>query len=274
MNFLWWKEKRFKMVWRLEKGSRVGYVVGTAHFFPTSLEKPLTRLLQEVETVLFEGPLDEESMAKVAECGRKPEGGPSLFQALDPKTIEAINKEFRDRLVPSNSAESYLQQLQPSNTDFARFYLESARPWLAFFTLWSTYLGWKHSIDMEAYHIAKRLGKDIRFLETIEEQLVAMDGIPFERIVDYVNRFDQWKSYKRTFLNYFLAGELEKLMARTPRFPTRCESILGMRDARFFERMIGYYEARPSIAFLGMSHIPAVKSMFVDSGFSVIQTVA
>ncbi len=262
------------MVWRVEKAGTRGFLVGTAHFFPTSLEKPLTRLLQEVETVIFEGPLDEESMSKVAGYGRKPEEGPSLYRALDPKTIEAINKEFRDRLVPSNSAESYLQQLQPTNTDFARFYLEGARPWLAFFALWSTYLDWKHSIDMEAYQIAKRLGKDVRSLETIEEQLVAMDGIPFDRIVDYVNRFDHWKSYKRTFLNYFLAGELEKMMARTPRFPTRCESILGMRDARFFERMIGYYEARPSIAFLGMSHIPAVKAMFLDSGFSINQTVA
>ena len=273
MNFFWWKEKRFRMVWRVEKAGARGFLVGTAHFFPTSVEKPLARLIQAVETVLFEGPLDEASMARVAEYGRKAEGTPPLYEALDSATVQAINQEFRKRLPPSRFAE-FAQVLQPSEVDLAEVYTRGVRPWLAFFALWSAYLDWKHSIDLEAYRIAKRLGKEIRPLETIEEQLVAMDGIPFERIVDYVNRFDQWKSYKRTFLNYFLAGELERLMARTPRFPTRCESILGMRDARFFERMVGYYESRTSIAFLGMSHIPALKSMFIDSGFSVIQTVA
>ena len=262
------------MVWRVERDGPRGFLVGTAHFFPASLRKPLTRLIQAVETVVFEGPLDEASMARVAEYGRKPGEVRSLDEALDPGTIQAINKEFRNRFVPSNSAESVLPFIQHSETDFVELYIRGVRPWMAFFTLWSMYLNWKYSIDMEAFQIARKLGQEIRFLETIDEQLAAMDGIPLERIADYVNRFDQWKSYRREFLNHFLEGDLEKLMSRTPRFPTRCESIFGIRDSRFFGRMIGFYETGTAVAFLGMSHIPTIKTMFLNAGYSLTQTVA
>ena len=263
-----------KMVWRIEQGSRRGFLVGTAHFFPHSLTKSLTTLMQEVETVIFEGPLDETSMAKIAEYGRQAQTSPSLDEALDPKVIHQINKEFRDRCAPSSSAESTLQMIQPSKVDAMDVYVRGVRPWMAFFTLWSTYLGWKYSIDMEAFHVAQRLGKRIEFLETIEEQLVALDEIPFDRIVDYVNRFDQWKSYKQFFLNHFSTGDLEGLMSRTNRFPTRCESILGMRDSRFFERMIGFFETGRAMAFVGMSHIPSLQKMFLNAGYRVEQTAA
>jgi uncharacterized protein YbaP (TraB family) len=137
---------------------------------------------------------------------------------------------------------------------------------MAFFSLWSSYLNWHHSIDMEAFHIAQRLGKKIHFLETVEEQLVALDGIPFDRIVEYVNRFQHWKSYKEQFLRDFLEGDLERLMSRTTKFPTRCESILGLRDERFFERMKPFFEKGSAIAFFGLSHIPAIKKMFINEG--------
>lgn len=274
MNFLWWKEKRLKMVWRIEQGSRTGFLVGTAHFFPHSLARPLTTLMQDVETVIFEGPLDEASMAKIAEYGRQTQTSASLDEALDPKVIHQINKEFKDRWIPSSSAESHLQMIRPTKVDAMDVYVRGVRPWMAFFTLWSTYLGWKYSIDMEAFHVAQRLGKRIEFLETIEEQLAALDGIPFGRIVEYVNRFDQWKSYREFFLEHFRSGDLEGLMSRTNRFPTRCESILGMRDSRFFDRMVGFFEAGRAMALLGMSHVPAIQKMFLSAGYRVEQIAA
>ena len=61
------REKPLRMVWRVEKDGRRSYLVGTAHFFPYSFVGSLTRLLQKVGTVMFEGPLDEESTARIAE---------------------------------------------------------------------------------------------------------------------------------------------------------------------------------------------------------------
>jgi uncharacterized protein YbaP (TraB family) len=271
MIFAWLREKKLKMVWRTEKEKRIAFLVGTAHFSPYHFRKSLTELIRSVEDVLFEGPLDPESMAKVTQHGRQSEGTSSLGEALEPEVIKEINERLNVSSIPHRSAESYLELFTSSSFDFLESHVKGVRPWMAFFTLWSSYLNWHYSIDMEAFHVAQKLKKKIHFLETTEEQLAALDGIPFERIVEYVNRFGQWRSYKEQFLNDYLQGNLEKLMSRTTGFPTRCESILGRRDERLFERMKAFFENGSAIAFLGLSHIPAMKKMFIHEGYEVTQ---
>jgi hypothetical protein len=273
MNLSWWKGRRLKTVWRVQKEGMSCFLVGTAHFFPYSFKNTLIKLIKGVDTVLFEGPLDPESMAKVTQHGQVPGGTPFLYDALEPEVIKKVNRCLNDR-VPHRSAESYLALFEPRPSDFLETHVRGVRPWMAFFSLWSSYLNWHHSIDMEAFHIAQRLGKKIHFLETVEEQLVALDGIPFDRIVEYVNRFQHWKSYKEQFLRDFLEGDLERLMSRTTKFPTRCESILGLRDERFFERMKPFFEKGSAIAFFGLSHIPAIKKMFINEGYEVTQELS
>jgi hypothetical protein len=271
MIFSWLKKKRLKMVWKTEREGRIAFLVGTAHFSPYHFRKSLTELIRGVENVLFEGPLDPESMAKVTQHGRQTGGTPSLYEALEPAVIEEINERLNVSSIPHRSAESYLELFNSSSFDFVESHIKGVRPWMSFFTLWSSYLNWNYSIDLEAFHVAQNLKKKIHFLETIEEQLAALDGIPFERIVEYVNRFEHWKSYKEQFLNDYLQGNLEKLMSRTTGFPTRCESILGLRDERFFERMKAFFEKGSAIAFFGLSHIPAIKKMFINEGYEVTQ---
>ena len=60
MHLFFWKEKPLRTIWKVEKAGCTSFLVGTAHFSPYSFKKSLTRLIQDVETVLFEGPLDEE----------------------------------------------------------------------------------------------------------------------------------------------------------------------------------------------------------------------
>jgi uncharacterized protein YbaP (TraB family) len=273
--FFWrTKRKPFRMVWRIEKEGKTSYLGGTAHFFPSSLRRDIEKLIHWTEDVLFEGPLDQESMARVANYGRQGESGPSVYEALDPAAKKEINKQFSHPFSHPLSSDSYLQLFIPSSSDFLEAYTRGVRPWMAFFNLWSSNLNWRHSIDLEAYYIALKMGKKIHFLETIEEQLAALDGIPFERIVEYVNTFEHWKSYKEQFLRDFLEGNLEKLMSRTNKFPTRCESILGRRDERFFERMKPFVERGSAIAFFGLSHIPAIKKMFINEGYDVTQVLS
>jgi len=262
------------MLWRLEKKGKISYLAGTAHFYPFRIEKALTQLIQRVETVLLEGPMDPESMAKVVRYGQQAEGAPSLYDAIDPIVKKEINRQLGQRSSLPGSTDSYLQLFPFTPSDFLEAHIGGVRPWMAFFALWSTYLDWKHSIDMEAYQIALKLGKKIRFLETLEEQFKAMDGIPFERILDYVNRFEHWKSYKNQFLNYFIEGDLEKLMSRTPRFPTRCESILDHRDPMLFKRIKVFFEQGDAIAFLGISHIPEIKKLFFQEDYKISQEIS
>jgi len=267
---MWWKRQKLRMVWQVEKEGRVSFLVGTAHFSPYLFERALSELFHRVEIVFFEGPLDDETLSRVAQYGRQGEGRPSVYDALSPDVIQTINRHFDDRL-PHRSAESYLEVFSPPSSGFLEVHARGVRPWMALFTLWSAFLDWKHSLDRDAFLLAQRLGKKICFLETIEEQLAALDGIPFERIVDYINRFARWGSYKKQFINGYLRGDLEGLMSRTTGFPTRCESILGERDQNFFERLQSSFEKGGCVAFLGLSHILPMVNLFSGSGYRVTQ---
>jgi len=269
----WWKREKLRMVWQLEKEGRVSFLVGTAHFSPYRFERALVQLLQRVETAFFEGPLDDGTLTRVAEYGRNGEGCPSVYDALDPEVLQAINCYFDDR-IPHRSAESYLELFRSPSSSFLETRVRGARPWMALFTLWSGFLAWKHSLDRDAFHCAQRLGKKICFLETIEEQLAALDGIPFERIVDYINRFARWSSYKNQFIHDYLRGDLRRLMSRTTGFPTRCDSILGERDRKFFERLKPSFDQEVGVAFLGLSHILPIQKMFLDAGYQVTQVTS
>ena len=73
--------------------------------------------------------------------------------------------------------------------------VKGMKPWLAFFTIWSSYLkanGWKYSVDMEGYNVAEELDKPIVYLETIEEQIKVLENLSKQRIVYFLNQVDQW----------------------------------------------------------------------------------
>jgi len=126
-------------------------------------------------------------------------------------------------------------------------------------------------MDVEAFQIAQKLGKKIEYLETIEDQLAALDGIPFERIVNYLNHIEYWKMHKELFLEAFLKGDTEKFISLTGEFPTRCESIVTKRDPIFFGRIKTFFAEGKTTAFVGVAHIPGVRKMFLDEGYRVIQ---
>ena len=271
MNLFPWKEKRLRTVWRVEKNGTGSLLVGTAHFSPYSFRKILTRLIQESETVLFEGPLDQESMADVARYGRQGEGTPSVYDALDPAVIREINRQLAARSGPATTAGSYLDLIYAKPSGFLEENARGVRPWMAFFTTWSAFLNWKYSMDVEAFRIARKLGKKIEYLETIEDQLEALDGIPFDRIINYFNKFQHWSAHREWIARVFLEGDLHNTLSITEEFPTRCESIIGKRDPIFFKGIRASFEKGQTTAFVGIGHIPGVRKMFLDAGYRVTQ---
>ncbi len=271
MNLFWWKEKQLRTIWKVEKERHASFLVGTAHFSPYSFKKSLTNLIQGVDTVLFEGPLDQESMAKVVQYGQQGEDEPSLYKGLHPDVITEINKLLAARSGPQTTTVPYLDLIHPTTSDFLETSMRGVRPWRAFFSIWSAFLNWKHSMDVEAFHIARKLGKKTEYLETIEDQLSALDGIPFERIVNYLNHIKHWGGHKKVFMRAFLEGDIQKFFSMTGEFPTRCESIIAKRDPIFFKRMKVFFENGKTAAFVGVGHIPGIRKLFLDEGYRVIQ---
>jgi hypothetical protein len=270
MSLLPWKEKRLRTVWRVDMKGCSSYLVGTAHFSPISFQRALTRLIQRSQTILFEGPLDRESMEKVARYGSRGEGTPSVYDAVDPVIIRAINQRL-SQSVQASTAAPFWDLLSARTSGFLEENARGVRPWMAFFTTWSAFLNWRHSMDVEAFHIARRMGKEIQFLETIEDQLAALDGIPFERIIHYFHRFEEWNAHRERFTKIFLEGELQNYLSHTGEFPTRCESIIGKRDPIFFRRIKAFFEKGATTAFVGVGHIPGIRSLFLDEGHRIFQ---
>jgi uncharacterized protein YbaP (TraB family) len=274
MKTLW--ERELRMVWEIEKDERKSFLVGTAHFFPHSFRKSLTNLIQHAHTVVFEGPLDESNMDAVRRYGLEGQGGTTLYAALDSKTISEINKELGGSSDYTEcSLVAYMALSNHKNQDLFFLAIEGLRPWMAFFKLWSQFLvkrGWKYSVDLEALAVARDLSKKVVFLETIEEQLAALDGIPLEKIVDYFNNFRNWGRFSRHHRKQYLKGSLDGLLNITTEFPTRCASIIDHRDPVFFERMRPYVEAGEAAVFVGTTHIRGIKKMLEEDGFKVSQS--
>jgi hypothetical protein len=273
MKTLW--ERKLRMVWQINKNERKSFLVGTAHFFPHSFRKSLASLIRHADTVLFEGPLDESNLDVVRKYGFEGKHDPSLYETLDSRAIIEINKELGESSGYTEcSLAAYMALSNLKNQDLLSLAIEGLRPWMAFFKLWSQFLakrGWKYSVDLEALSIARKLGKKEVFLETIQEQLDALDGIPFERIVDYLNNFKSWGSFSRHHRKQYLRGSLDGLLNITTSFPTRCASIIDNRDTVFFERMMPYIDAGDTAVFLGTTHIRGITKMLEKDGFKVTQ---
>jgi hypothetical protein len=194
-----WKSGRrdLKMIWTVRKNDRTSFLVGTAHFFSNSFKAAFKKYMKEVSYVLFEGPLDKESMSKVVEAGQIKNRNTHFFNLLDDLTIERIHLALTPACRASNT---YLvfNLLGPKVENPIRAMIDGMAPWLAFFTLWSGFLktkGWKYSVDLEAYQTALELDKKIVPLETIEEQIEVLESIIPDQIVDFVKRIEEWPVY-------------------------------------------------------------------------------
>jgi len=263
------KERELRMIWEVERDGNRSYLVGTAHFFPYHFRGSLRRYISRVGTALFEGPLDAESARAIVEYGSKGEGGLSLVEALDPPTISKITRELGSSS-PGLSSHRMLRSLigpDPDALDWDR--IKGMRPWMAFFQIWSQYLkknGWTCNMELDALRIAGDLGKPVHSLETIEEQLEALDNVPFERFVHFLKHVD-WRRSRQEHLDCYLRGDLAGLMGRISGYPTVCDAIVGKRDPVLFERMRGFLDKGPTIAFVGASHCRGIMALLRGDGY-------
>jgi len=274
MNFFSFfsKEREFKMVWEIQKEGNKSFLAGTAHFFPFSFKKSLTRYIADANAVLFEGPLDQSSMDKVIEHGAKGGESRSLEGVMDARTIDEINK--LEYAIPPRTHSYFDTDLMVFGQSPDNLYsrIKDKRPWMAFFEIWSYYReknGWKYTMDRDALNIAKKLGKDIHFLEKIEEQIDALNGVPLERIATFLKKIERWDGYTQRYVKYYLRGDIEGLISFAAEFPTYCESIIDKRDPILYERMKPYFEKGNAMAFVGFSHIKGIKELLIKDGYSV-----
>ncbi|MCA1960387.1 MAG: TraB/GumN family protein [Desulfomonile sp.] len=265
------KERPLRMAWRVEKGPARSFLVGTAHFSPYSFRGSLVRLLRDSRVALFEGPLDAKSMDQVVQAGTQVADEDRLLSELDRSTLDAIARAL-DLERARSSVGLHLVVVQTGHP--VSELTKSMKPWMAFFTLYSQFLerrGWRHSVDLEAYNLARSLGVQVVPLETIEEQIKVLETLSREDIVDFLRRVDRWSSYTRDFMKWYLSGDLDKIARNPYRFPTRNPQVIEHRDRTLYERMRAYLEEGNAAAFVGSPHVTGIRKMLIEDGFQVIQ---
>lgn len=259
----------FRMLWELEKGGRKSWIGGTAHFFCCSFENSLRRLFEKIHTVIFEGPLDQDSLDHVAKIGQTPDAdAPRLIAAMTEGEILRL-----DRVVcgPRGFWARLLGMEDPNPLD-VRSFLSQARHWMAFFSLWTHFLrrhDWDHSVDLEAWRLAHEMGKKVLPMETIDEQITVLESIPVESIVRFFRQCGHWKGFIRKNMRAYLKGDLEAMMGTSAEFPSRTDMVIKRRDALFLERMLPRIEAGGCAVFVGSAHMFNLRDMLAQAGFSV-----
>lgn len=263
------REKKLKMIWEVEKYNRRSYLIGTAHFFPYSFRSSFNRLFKEIDQVIFEGPLDEENMNKVVAAGCEKESSPHVFENIDQEIINKITEKLFPNCRPRNPYFLFNFRTCKSENPVVEM-VKGMAPWMAFFTIWSQFLerqGWRNSVDLEAYHIAKELGKRIIFLETIEEQINVLQNLSQQRIKEHLENVHRWDEYSQEYVKYYLKGDFKKLKTITRGFPSRQFSVIDRRDGILYARMASYFEKGDSVACVGAPHIWGIREMLQTNGY-------
>lgn len=262
-------QRPFRMLWRLDKDGRTSWIGGTAHFFCKSFERSFKQLYKNIDTVLFEGHLDDASLETISLAGKQPPAPEAcLYDLLSQEERHRLERMVRG---PEGPLFRFLNAEAENKAD-VRWYLRRTQHWYAFFALWCAFLerrGWRYSVDLEAWSLAHSLGKHVLAMEDIEEQLEALRAVPVQRAVNHLRNCALWPAYLRANARAYLAGDLMGLMGTSTEFPTRTGHIIGARDQRFRERMVPYLEEGRALALVGSAHLLNLRSMLEEDGFTV-----
>jgi len=263
------RQRRFAMLWEIEKDGRSSWIGGTAHFFCYSFESSFRKLFERVDTVVFEGPLDQASLDQVSEKGRSPE--PGSTRLIDVLTEEDLHRLERVVIGPRGFWARVLGFQRPDPPD-VRYFLSETRHWMAFFSLWTGYLkrhGWDQSVDLEAWHLAHDVAKAVVGMETIVEQIEILESIPLSRVARFLRLCDRWDGYIRRYERAYLKGDVNGMMGTSTEFPTRTAQVIHRRDLLFLERMTPFLKAGRCAVFVGTAHLLNLLPLLEGAGFRV-----
>lgn len=263
------QQKEFKMLWKVERNGNLSWIGGTAHFFRYSFKYSFAKLFKKVDTVIFEGPLDRVSMAFVGHVGRNPEpGSSSLLSFLSDEEIKNLEHLVR-------GYEGFWAKVlnsQERDLPDVRYYLTETRPWMSFFSLWSGFLrrlGWKQSVDLEAWDLAKNMNRCVLTMETIHEQIETLESIPVERVISFFKNCGQWKKMARQNEKAYLKGDLDNMFGTSTEFPSRTQLVIHRRDELFLRRMLPYLNQGRCVVLVGTAHMFNLRHMLKREGFTV-----
>ena len=267
------EQRPYAMLWELTKNGNTSWIGGTAHSFRYSFASAFRKLFGKVDTVIFEGPLDAASLAAFGRHGRTRDA--NTPRVMDYLSEDAIRHLERVTCGPRGKLACFLNMAWPHPVD-VRDILANHRPWSVFFSLYYAFLerhGWTQSVDLEAWEIAHDMGRNVIGMESTGEQIASLESVPMERIIRFLRHPEDWQRRMRQSLSAYLAGDLRRMLDTSTEFPTRTNTVIGLRDQRFRERMRPYIEQGRTAVFVGTAHMLNLETMLREDGFTVTKVL-
>jgi uncharacterized protein YbaP (TraB family) len=264
-------ERELRTAWRIASGDRASYLAGAARFFPYRFRRSIARYLARADRLVLEGPLDDEAMRGVVARGATEGSARSLADLLDPATILKINAALgmRDSMLGLQLVAQAFLGGKPGEAVCVD--IEGLRPWMAFYRIWTQYLGrhgFTHRIELDALRAAEAAGRPVHYLETIEEQVAALEGIPAARFVAFMRDAD-WDEHRRALVRNYLRGALDAIEERARDFPAYCESVVHKRNPTLYARMRPHLEAGGAFIMIGIVNCPGIVAAARADGYEV-----
>ena len=263
------EQRPLAMIWELNKNGKTSWIIGTAHAFKYSFAGTFQKLFAKVDTVIFEGPLDEAGLRAFGNHGKTRDADtPRVSDLLTEEEIRHLERVVQG---PQGPWAKFFNMAWNKPAD-VRGILSTYRPWSVFFSLYYAYLerhGWNQSVDLEAWEIAHDMGKSVIAMESIDEQIATLEGVPMDRIIKFLRHPEDWKRRMQDSLSFYLEGNFMSMFNTSTEFPTRTQSVICMRDQRFRERMRPYIEQGRTAVLVGSAHMFNLRDMLREDGFTV-----
>jgi uncharacterized protein len=261
-------------LWKLGDADTTIYLFGTVHVLPPQLEwrkPPIDKALSEARAIYFETDLDPnptELLPIIQELGMYPPGD-KLSDHLKPDDRTALTAAATELEMPIAM-------------------IEQMKPWLAAVTLSErmiTNAGYdvNSGVERKLAPTATAAGKEIRKLETVQEQLLVFADLPesvqIRFLMDGVKEIDEESTILDDMVNAWATGDMAKLdeimieedLAENPEIYA---ALLVNRNRNWVKKIDELIKGEPGTFFIavGAAHLTgkdSVIAMLGPAGYAV-----
>ena len=262
------------MIWKVEKGSEVVYIGGTVHLLRESdypLPEEFLDAFANADILVLEADMGEINSLEVQQkimAGATCPPGEGLDQVLSKEAYDALAEYCQQNGLPIEA----MNQFKPSLVSLTILGLEMQKLGL------SMELG----IDTYFYHRAIDEGKDLLYIETIDEQIayiLAMgEGRESEYMLKSLSDLHKMPEELEDMIQYWKTGDDDKmedliLAEVREKYPEIYESLIKERNERWLPQIEALFlTEEDELVLVGAGHLigeDGIISMLKERGYSV-----
>lgn len=253
-----WAADEKGILWRIDgAASRPSYLLGTIHSDDvrvTNVPASIAQALQQADSFSGEVEMDLPSLMQASQVTLLPDG-----QSLEQRVGSSLYKQTVQLLAAYGMPELVVQRMKPWA---AAATLSLPRPQTGIF------------LDMALYHQAAATGKRVYGLETIAEQVGAMETLSPELQVamlrDAVAQHDQLDQLIEQLINAYLRRDLKALESISHAAMQEGDDrvaemfaaeVVDRRNYRMLERMQPRLREGNAFVAVGALHLPGEKGL-------------